>query len=85
MSVRFILIVATIQGLETQVIYFVHVFSQAKLDTGVFVEMPQGMVLSGVPKKEQWSKYVLELNSSLYGLKQTSAKWCNMLFKGLKI
>ena len=85
MSVRFILTVAKIHDLDTQVIDFVLAFPQAKLDVDVFMELPAGMIISGIPKTGQRSNYVLKLNSSLYGLKQASANWYDMLAKGLKI
>ena len=44
---------------------FILAFPQAKLDFDVFMEIPASMVISGVPKTGQRSKYVLKLNSSL--------------------
>ena len=81
MSVRFILTVAKIHNLDTKVIDFVLAFPQAKLDVDVFMEIPAGMKLSG---EHHRSMYVLKLNKSLYGLKQASANWYEMLAKGLK-
>ena len=81
MSVRFILTIAKIHKLDTKVIDFVLAFPQAKLDVAVFMEVPAGMVLSGAPNKYQ---YVLSLNRSLYGLKQASANWYEMLTTGLQ-
>ena len=69
MSVRFILTIAKIHKLDTKVIDFVLAFRQAKLNVDVFMEVPAGMVLSGVPERYQRSLYVLSLNHSLYGLK----------------
>ena len=84
MSVRFILTVAKIHELDTKVIDFVLAFPQAKLDVDVFMEIPAGMVLSGHPGSFYRGKYVLKLNKSLYGLKQASANWFEMLSNGLK-
>ena len=84
MSVRFILTIAKIHNLDTKVIDFVLAFPQAKLDVDVFMEIPAGMMLSGVSASNQRSMYVLKLNRSLYGLKQASANWYEMLSKGLK-
>ena len=84
MSVRFILTIAKIHKLDTKVIDFVLAFPQAKLDVDVFMEVPAGMVLTGVPGGNQRSLYVLSLNRSLYGLKQASANWYEMLTKGLQ-
>ena len=57
MSVLFILTVAKIHGLDTQVIDFVLAFPQAKLDINMFIEKPQGIVLSGNPKTGQRSMF----------------------------
>ena len=64
---------------------FVLAFPQAKLDVDVFMKIPAGMVISGVPKTGQRSKYVLKLNSSLYGLKQASANWYDTLKLALQL
>jgi hypothetical protein len=72
-----------LHDLDTKVIDFVLAFPQAKLDVPVYMEIPKGMVLSGVPEDKQHS-YVLSLNASLYGLKQASANWYELLSKGLE-
>ena len=60
--------------------YFVLVFPQAKLDVPVFMELPVGCdVDSG-----NQSLYVIKLKKSLYGLKQASLNWFNMLKEGLE-
>jgi hypothetical protein len=84
MSVRFILTVTKIHKLDTKVIDFVLAFPQAKLDVIMFMEIPAGMVLTGVAKNSQRSLYILSLNKSLYGLKQASANWYKMLTTGLR-
>ncbi|MCP4479271.1 MAG: hypothetical protein GY818_14390 [Planctomycetaceae bacterium] len=80
-SVRFLLILAQLLGLETQAIDFVLAFPQADLDVPVFMELPAGMIVNG--HDHDSSKYVLRLRKSLYGLKQASANWHEMLKKGL--
>ena len=71
-SVRFLLIVSGLAGLETQDLNFVLAFPQAKLDVPVFMEIPPGVDVGNDTNKRA---YVIELNSSLYGLKQSSANW----------
>ncbi len=83
MSVRFLLTIAKIHHLDTKAIDFVLAFPQAKLDIPVYMEIPAGMILRGVPLKNQRKLYVLCLNKLLYGLKQASANWYEMLKKGL--
>lgn len=81
MSVRILLAVASIHRLETRSIDFVLAFPQAKLDVDVFMELPIGIEIEDdVPNSH---RYVLKLNRNLYGLKQGSANWFEMLQKGL--
>ena len=65
-SVRFLLIISELAGLETQALDFVLAFPQADLDVTVYMKLSAGIDLgSGVFKHA----YVLELKKSLYGLK----------------
>ena len=69
-SVRFLLIISELAGLETQALDFVLAFPQADLDVPVLMEIPPGIdVCDGATTRA----YVIELKSSLYGLKQASA------------
>ena len=82
-SVRFLLILSELVGLESRTIDFVLVFPQADLDVPVYMELPIGME---VPGSEGYNKiYVLRLRKSLYSLKQASANRYDMLKKGLEI
>ncbi len=83
MSIRFLLTVAKIHGLDTKTIDFVLAFPQAELDIDVFMDIPAGMHLKGYAIENQSRLYVLKLNKSLYGLKQASTNWYEMLTKGL--
>ena len=80
-SVRFLLIISELAGLETQSIDFVLAFPQAKLDVPVFMEIPPGVDVGPEVNKQT---YVIELKSSLYGLKQASANWYDYLKTGLE-
>ena len=80
-SVRFLLIISELAGLETQALDFVLAFPQAKLDVPVFMEIPPGIDVGNDTNKRA---YVIELKSSLYGLKQSSANWYDCLKKGLE-
>lgn len=82
-SVQFLLIMSEILGLETQAIDFVLAFPQAKLDIPVYMYVPAGMQLRGIPS-DAHHMYILKLEKSLYGLKQTSANWYDMLKKALE-
>jgi hypothetical protein len=80
-SVRFLLIICQISGLESQALDFVLAFPQADLDTPVFMEIPIGISVDGI---EQNRKYVLRLKKSLYGLKQASSNWYSCLKTALE-
>ncbi len=83
-SVRFLLILAHIFDLDTRAIDFVLAFPQAKLDVPVYMFVPAGMQLEGIPDGA-YHMYILKLEKSLYGLKQASANWYEMLKKALKL
>ena len=79
-SVRFILIISQLAGLETQALDFVLAFPQAKLDVLVYMKIPPEINIENGIKDE----YFISLKSSLYGLKQSSAYWYDCLKKGLE-
>ena len=66
------MIISEILGFETQVVDFVLAFPQAKLDIPVYMYLPAGMQLCGIPD-DAHQMYILKLEQSLYGLKQASA------------
>ena len=68
--------------MESRTIDFVLALPQADLDVPVYIELPIGME---VPGSEGYNKlYVLRLRTSLYGLKQASTNWYDILKKGLE-
>ena len=82
-SVRFLLVLSQIMDLDSRAIDFVLAFPQAELDVPVFMELPMRMEVPG--SEHNRKMYVLELRRSLYGLKQASANWYDMLKKGLHL
>jgi hypothetical protein len=80
-SVRFLLILAELLGLETKALDFVLAFPQADLDVPIYMEIPIGVSVDGVHQNKQ---YVLRLLKSLYGLKQASSNWYSCLKQGLE-
>ena len=80
-SVRFLLIISEILGLETKALDFVLAFPQADLDTPVYMEIPIGVAIDGI---DQNRHYVLRLRKSLYGLKQASNNWYSCLKDALE-
>ena len=79
-SVRFLLIIFQLAGLETQAIDFVLAFPQAKLYVPVYMKLPPGINIENGSKDE----YLISLKSSLYGLKKSSANWYCCLKIGIE-
>ena len=75
-------LVAKIHGLQSKSIDCVFAFSQADLDVPVFMELPAGVNPINV-LDENWCRYVLKCNKSLYGLKQAGYNWFEKLQEGL--
>ena len=80
MSVRLLLTIALIHDLPERSIDFLLAFPQADLDVPVFMELPAGMEVNDSSKGE----YIIELKTSLYGLKQASFNWFEKLKGSLK-
>jgi hypothetical protein len=80
-SVCIILAVAKIHGLSSKSIDFGLAFPQADLEVPVFMELPLGF---DAPDSQHWKLYVLQLNKSLYGLKQAGYNWFAKLSNGLE-
>jgi hypothetical protein len=81
-SVRLLLIVAKIHGLQSKSIDFILAFPQADLDVPVYMELPTGVNPVDVTDENR-RRYVLKLNKSLYGLKQAGYNWFEKLREGL--
>ena len=77
-TVRTLMALSQIHGLETKSIDFVLAFPQAELDTDVYMELPFGFDVDGS------RNFILKLNKSLYGLKNSSRNWFQHLINGLK-
>ena len=81
-NIRFLLVFLEIVGIESKEIDFDLAFPQADLDVPVYMEIPMGMEL---PNSEYKREYVLLLKKNLYGLKQASANWYDMLKTALQL
>jgi hypothetical protein len=79
-TVRLILLLAQIYKLESKAIAFVLAFPQAELDVNIWMYLPIGFQ---VDVENESKFYILELNKSLYGLKQASLNWFKKLKQGL--
>ena len=81
-SVKLLLVIAKIHGLESKSIDFVLAFPQADLVIDIWMELPIGFQPVEDPSSPQ--HYVLKLKKNLYGLKQASFNWYEKLHDGLK-
>ncbi|KAL7523405.1 hypothetical protein ACHAWF_000505, partial [Thalassiosira exigua] len=82
--VHLLLTIAKIHKLESKSIDFLLAFPQADLDVPVYMELPAGISpINDVDSNHR--RYVLRLNVSLYGLRQSSHNWFEKLSKGLSI
>ena len=81
LTVRLLLALCNIHGLESKSIDFILAFPQADLDVDIWMELPLGIEVAESP--EQSRAYVLKLKKSLYGLKQASLNWFEKLKQGL--
>jgi hypothetical protein len=80
-SVKLLLVIAKIHGLESKSIDFVLAFPWADLNKDIWMDLP----ISFEPIKDPNHKpqYVLKLGMNLYGLKQASFNWYKKLHDGL--
>ncbi len=81
-SVKLLLVIAKIHGLESKLIDLVLAFPQADLDIDIWMELPIGFQTIEDPDHSQL--YVLKPKKNLYGLKQASFNWYKKLRDGLK-
>ena len=80
LSVRVLMTISLLHGLDSATMDFILAFPQAKLDVDIYMEIPAGMEFPGC----FWKQYVLKLNKNLYGLKQAGLNWFNFLSEGLQ-
>ena len=80
-TVRLLLALCNIHGLESKSIDFVLAFPQADLDVDIWMELPQGFDIIGDPRGRR--PYVAKLCKNLYELKQGSKNWYDKLREGL--
>ena len=76
-TVRLLLILASVENLHTRQVDFVLAFPQADLDVLIYIQLPQGF-------DDDSKTHVLLLKKNLYGLKQASSSWFEKLRLGLK-
>ena len=81
LTVRLILVLCNIHGLESKSIDVILALPQADLDVDIWMELPTGIVISG--KDNNSRAYILKMKKSLYGLKQASLNWFEKFKQGL--
>ena len=75
MSVRLLLAITKIFKLGSKVIDFVLAFPQADLGVDIWMYLSIGFEVDRETEEDSKRSYVLELNKSLYVLKQASFNW----------
>ncbi len=80
-SICILFAVAKIHGLSSKSIDFVLAFPQADLEIPLFIELP--LVFDALDS-QSWKHCVLQLNKSLYSLKQVDYNWFAKLSNGLE-
>ena len=78
-SVRLMLILSIVHGLETRQVDYVNAFAQADLDRDVYVEIPKGY-----NHGNEGEDCVLKLNKSLYGMSDAPLMFFELLKKNLE-
>ena len=78
-SIRLLLALSHMHGLESRSIDFVLAFPQAVLETDVFMQIPQGF-----DHYYDGTSYVLKLKRSTHGLKQSNYNFYQKLSNALK-
>ena len=85
LSMRLLLVITKIFKLETKAIDFVLAFPRVDLDVDIWMYLPIGFQVDGETAEDSERSYVLKLNKSLYGLKQSSFNWYDKLKTGLQV
>ena len=74
--VRLIIMMADMAGWESIQIDYALAFSKAPIESDVYLNLPAGFHVDGEDKNET---YFLKLKKNLYGTRQASANWFDML------
>ena len=77
-TVRLMLILSIVHGLETRQVDYVNAFAQADLDKDVFIEIPEGY------NHNNEVDCVMKLNKSLYGMSDAPLMFFELLKKNLE-
>jgi hypothetical protein len=81
-SIRLVLILSIFLLWHTCQIDFVLAYPQAPIETPLYMEVPKGITLDGLPNESQ--DYILQLKKNLYSKKQAGRVWYKYLRAGLE-
>ena len=81
-TLRMLFTLSKVKGWASRKVDYLQAFPQAKLrkDENVSMHITEGL---HVDSSMSWSEYVLKLNKKVYGLKQASYNWSELLKAGL--
>jgi hypothetical protein len=80
-SVKLLLVIAKIHGLESKWIDFILAFPQADLNEDILMDLPIGF--KPIDDPTEAPKFALKLRKNLYGLKQARSTWFTKLYDWL--
>ena len=78
-TVRLVFLLAVLLGWHTRSLDFIMAYTQAKVKTDIFMELPKGTTILNVDP----SKHLLKLEQNLYGLKDGQVTWHDHIKEGL--
>ena len=73
---RYLISLAMKENLDLHLMDVVTTYLYGSLDSDIYMKLPNGFKLPGAGSREQ---YLIKLNKSLYGLKQSRRMWYNGL------
>jgi hypothetical protein len=77
-SIRLLLTHATINRRHTRQINFVQAYTQAEVETDLYMDIPKGYKIEGTE-----GNFALRLHKNIYGQKQAGLVWNKNLFESL--
>lgn len=88
-TVRLILTLSSMLGLQSQQVIFTQVFTQSPIDSDVYMKIPQGWYYNAnalhqhTDPMHRDTSHFIKLCKTLYGIKQAARHWYNHLHSGL--
>ena len=75
----FLISLAVSEGLNIRLMDFITTYLYGSIDNDIYMKIPEGFKLSEANNTKPRSMYLIKLQQSLYGLKQSEGMWYNLL------